>query len=205
MKVVTSLLAAIGAFLFVGVVSCDSSKQKAGTTPQEVVVNAPVSGVIRAVLVGDNASVEKNAAILEIGAPPQPESPRARPQRSRSQQETRTHKSDVALAEVEVQRAADKVQKIKPLVARGYASQADLDAARASYQDALARLGRAREEGSETVRETSNGSAPVSTHENTLAVLAPVHGRVRIISARVGERVSAGQALGVVTPSDSKM
>lgn len=60
------LFCAIVALVFAP--ACRFSERKSDdTTPGLVVVNAPVNGKVRRVLVSENANVELNAALIEIG------------------------------------------------------------------------------------------------------------------------------------------
>jgi multidrug resistance efflux pump len=171
---------------------CRSSKDNQPATTREVIVTAPASGTVRALLVNDDATVTEGASILEIAIQPEPVDvkPSGRVGAERSQERAR---ADLAVAEVEATRAAEKVNQIKPLVARGYAAKADLDSANASYQDAQARLQRARDNVQSAEKETS---AAATNSAATISVVAPVAGRVRIISALLpGQSVVAGQQL----------
>jgi multidrug resistance efflux pump len=83
------------------------------------------------------------------------------------------------------------VQRITPLVGRGYASQAELDAARAKRQDAENRLQLAREKRQTTERNEA-------ANEQIVAVRAPASGVVRMMGAQAGQKVTIGQPIASV-------
>src|ERR1041384_329105 len=128
------LAVAIAVLLVTG---CHSSE----TPKSDIVVNAPASGVVRSILVGDGASIEKDAAIIEIAVTSQPTSP----QKDHSDKAAIAARNDVVASEAEANRTRAELQRIEPLVKRGLASQAELDKARTQDQDAQARLARARD------------------------------------------------------------
>ncbi|PYP86268.1 MAG: hypothetical protein DMF61_14270 [Blastocatellia bacterium AA13] len=164
----------------------EQSQPEERSSSEPVVVTAPVAGVIRAVLVDEDAAVNQGAPILEISIPPES----GNQKQTNVQNETGV-KPDLKLAETEAARAQTKVQQVQDLFRRGYASQAELDTARTNYQDAQKRLQQAREASSETRTDQSKpGASP-----GTIAVLAPSSGRVHIISAQAGQPVRPGQEL----------
>jgi multidrug resistance efflux pump len=109
--------------------------------------------------------------------------------------------ADIKVAKEEATRAAEKVKRIEPLVAKGYASRADLNTARATYQDAQARLQRAYDKLQSAQTNTSRSSTSPATAaptEEIVLVRAPVAGTVRAIEAQTGQHVTAGQQLATV-------
>jgi biotin carboxyl carrier protein len=171
--------------------SC-SHKREAASAPAEdqAVVRAPIAGIIRAVLVAEDASVDQGTPILEIVVEPAPSSSATSGAGGQKNSD-----SDLAVAKVEVTRTEEKVKQIQQLVAKGYASRADLDEARAKYQDARARLERARSNSATVSEQTSREGAP---SESTVAVLAPTSGKIHNLRAQVGQSVKVGDVLVAV-------
>jgi HlyD family secretion protein len=187
---------AIALAMLVSVSACRSSTEDPRSAAKEVIVTAPVSGTIRAVLVHEDAAVNQGAPIVEIVIQPDQvkEAAKKTVDESSERAAERSAQADLAVAELEATRAAEKVKRIDPLVARGYVSKAELDAARASHQDALARLERARDN-SRVARERRDDAKAAAAPETMIPVLAPVAGKVRIIEAQPGRSVVVGQQL----------
>jgi multidrug resistance efflux pump len=115
----------------------------------------------------------------------------------------RAAQADIKVAKEEASRAAEKVKRIEPLVRQGYASRADLNTARASYQDAQARLQRAYDK-LQSVTNTNQSSASPPTAaptEEIVLVRAPAAGKVRAVEVQTGQHVTAGQQLATVVSS----
>jgi multidrug efflux pump subunit AcrA (membrane-fusion protein) len=180
------LAVAIAVLLVTG---CHSSE----TPKSDIVVNAPASGVVRSILVGDGASIEKDAAIIEIAVTSQPTSP----QKDHSDKAAIAARNDVVASEAEANRTRAELQRIEPLVKRGLASQAELDKARTQDQDAQARLARARDR-VKAAEQQPNESTAVR-NEEVVAVRAPAAGKVREINVLAGQQVTAGQALATLS------
>jgi multidrug resistance efflux pump len=175
-----------------------------------IIVNAPATGEVRRVLVREGMSVNEGAPIVEIAvrtegqtAPPQAqvEDPQARAARNiqSSQAETESARADVVRKEVEVQR-------LTPLVATGDAPQAQLDGARAEFEQAQRRLQQAQSKaenaqtGLATARQQSqNPSTPAQTFsEQIVTARASSAGTLSVINAKVGDRVTVGQPLATL-------
>ncbi|HTG15320.1 MAG TPA: biotin/lipoyl-binding protein [Blastocatellia bacterium] len=168
-----------------------------------IAVSAPVTGVVRRVLVSDGASVDQGAALLEIEAQPTAALASRRTDEAKEQRRAAlgAAQADIKVAKEEAGRAAEKVKRIEPLVRQGYASRADLNAARASYQDAQARLQRAYDKLQSAQMNTNGNSASPATAaptEQAVLVRAPVAGTVRAIEVQTGQHVTAGQQLATV-------
>jgi len=185
-------------------VGCHSSADK-NTASDLVVVKATAAGTVQRVLVSEDANVNEGATLIEIAVPV--ESPTTNQNQAGEQARAAVSRTqrDISDAEAEVNRAAVEVQRVEPLVATGAAPQAQLDAARAQYQQAQERLQRVRESATQAqaravVAAGSNTStaAPALTIVN---VSAPTSGNVRVISVRAGQRVTAGQAIATVSTS----
>lgn len=185
---------------------------RSAQSPQaDVAVNAPATGVVRSVLVGDGAAIEKDAAIIEIAVASEPARDQAGDQqKDKTAQQTSAAsvaaRNDVVAAEGDANRTLVELQRIEPLVKRGLASQAELDKARAQNQDAQARLERAREraksvEQQRVEQQRSEPSAPGAPNEEVVAVRAPIAGKVHQINVQAGQQVTAGQMLARVSGS----
>ena len=177
------------AVIVVLVTGCHSSEPP----KSDIVVNAPASGVVRSILVGDGASIEKDAAIIEIAVTSQTTSQ----QKDQSDKAATAARNDVAAAEVEANRTRAELQRIQPLVKRGLASQAELEKARTQDQDAQARLTRARDRVKAADQERVDSTDV--RNEEIVAVRAPAAGKVHEINVLAGQQVSAGQALATLS------
>ena len=176
--------------------ACRSSSNQ--TPPDsETVVKSPTNGVVRRVLVSEGSEVDQGSALIEIAIEAKQPSDKKPVSEQQTKLTTRSSKSDLAAAESEASRAADKVRRVEPLVARGYASRADLDAARASYQDALGRLQRLRDNSQET-RDEKNGNSSTAPAVTVTPVLSPAGGTVHGIAVEPGQSVTVGQPLVIV-------
>ena len=172
------------------------------TAPSEqsstVVVNAPADGVVRRLLVGEGAAVDKDAAIIELAVPTeqpvasQPSSANAEQARAQRAAET-----DLASAEGEANRTAGELRRIEPLVKRGLASQLELDNARAQSQDAKERLRLARER-ARTAEENRDQPPPATANEQVIAVRVPAAGTIRALNVQAGQIVRFGQPLATL-------
>jgi HlyD family secretion protein len=94
-------------------------------------------------------------------------------------------KSDIQVSEVEAQRSAAEYGRVEGLVAKGLASAAELEQARAAKETAEARLAGARqryEQASAVYDEAANNLAKTT-------LVSPIDGNVIELSREVGERV----------------
>ena len=187
-----------------------SSPGDQGSAPGVIVVNAPATGVVRRVLVAEGVYVEAGAPILEIAVLNETQMVTPTPGESAESVAVRNLKSastEIEAARAEVVRHEAEVSRLTPLVASGEASQAQLDGERALYERAQQRLQQAQEAERNAqsgllaarqpgVRQPS-GAAPPPTRpsEQLIAAQTSSAGTVRVINARVGQRVTAGQAL----------
>lgn len=175
-----------------------------------VIVNAPVTGEVRRVLVREGMVVNAGTPVVEIAvrtetqaSAPQPtgEDPLARAGR-----QVGAANAGIEAARAEAVRAEVEVQRLTPLVASGDASQAQLDGARAEYERAQRRLQEAQnaaagaQSGLAAARrapQNNTPSLPVQT-ERIVAAEATSAGTVSVVSARPGQRVTAGQPLATL-------
>lgn len=190
--------------VFVSGAACSSS-ENADAPAGLVVVNATKTGTVKRVLVSENMDVTEKTALLEIAVPSNSASPIANANRQTADNPALNQSKAIADAERQLQQAAVESQRVEPLVASNSAPQSQLDAARAQYQQAQERLDQLRR--SPQIMQTNpatqpnNGnfgqSAPPS--ENIIAVRAPVAGNVRVINARAGQPVKAGEPIVTIS------
>jgi len=195
-------------------VGCRSTGDGAAGRGGIVVVNAPVAGEVRRVLVREGVVVGAGTPVVEIAvrteaqtsAPLKPEEdPVARAGRNIG-----AAQAGIEAARAEAVRAEVEVQRLTPLVATGDAPQAQLDGARADYERAQRRLQEAQsasqdaQSGLVAARQqqprNSAASQPVATppQERIVVAEATSAGTVSVVSARVGDRVTQGQPLATL-------
>lgn len=189
--------------------ACRSSKTGTddGTPPGLIVINAPVTGEVRRVLVSEGVTVTEGTPILEIAVREGGATPNMADPRAQALESLRVASSEVTAAEDEVERASVEVQRVEPLVASGAAPQAHLDAARAQYQQAQERLQTLRSK-QQSARDnlvaqqgTDRPSARRAPSERIVPVRVPAAGNVRAISVRPGQQVTEGQPLATISSS----
>ncbi|HEX8140458.1 MAG TPA: hypothetical protein VF544_23030 [Pyrinomonadaceae bacterium] len=191
---------------------CRSTKEQ-GSSASIIVVNAPSAGVVRRVLVAEGVRVEAGAPIVEIAVLSERLTVTPSPGESAESLAVRNVKSasaEIEAARAEVVRHEAEVSRLTPLVASGEASQAQLDGERALYERAQQRLQKAQEAEKSaqsgllaarqpgSMAQSNTATAPVA-REQIVAAQASSGGTVRVISARVGDRVTAGQPLATLS------
>lgn len=179
-----------------------------------VVVNAPVAGQVRRVLVREGMSVEANTPVVEIAV--QTAAPAVAPSpgesaESRAERSFKAADAEIEAARAEVVRHQAEVERLTPLVASGDAPQGQLDGERALYDRAQQRLQQAQsnkrnaETGLLAARQPgqAQGSAAPrpAPREQIVPAVASAAGTVSAVSARVGDRVNAGQPLATLRAS----
>ncbi|HYY56719.1 MAG TPA: hypothetical protein VE842_05260 [Pyrinomonadaceae bacterium] len=174
-----------------------------------IIVNAPAAGVVRRVLVSEGMSVNQGAPVVEIvvrtEAPNLPEVKGEDPQ-ARAGRNIQASQVEIEAARAEVVRTEVEVQRLTPLVASNDAPQAQLDGARAEYERAQQRLQRAlsaaqdAQAGLVAARQQSKNSTPTppAPSEQIVTAVATSAGTVSVVSAKVGDRVAAGQPLATL-------
>jgi multidrug resistance efflux pump len=184
---------------------CSSRTSDEGAAAGIVVVNAPVTGEVRRVLVSEGAHVSEGAAIVEIAvrderaAAPQP----TEDQQSRAARGVTAAQGEIDAARAEVVRTEVEVERLTPLVAAGQATQGELDGARARYYQAQQRFQRAQEaaqsaqSGLIASRQQTTTTQATPT-ERIVAARATSAGTLTVLNARIGERVAAGQPLATL-------
>ncbi|HEX8128409.1 MAG TPA: hypothetical protein VF527_04855 [Pyrinomonadaceae bacterium] len=175
-----------------------------------IIVNAPVAGEVRRVLVREGMNVSEGTPIVEIVVRTEAQSaPQTKTEDpvARAGRNIGAAQAGIEAARAEAVRAEVEVQRLTPLVASGDASQAQLDGARAEYERAQRRLqeaqGAAADAQSGLVaarRQPQNTTAApaVAPAEKIVAAEATSAGTVSVVSARVGDRVAAGQPLATL-------
>jgi multidrug resistance efflux pump len=190
-----SILLLVIVFTYLLAAACRTSVTEQN---RDVVVSSPASGVVRRVLVDEGASVEKDAAIIEIAV--QPGQARASQTGNTNAEQAlaaRAAETNLASAEGEANRTAAELRRIEPLVKRGLASKAELDKARAQSLDAQERLRLAREK-AHNAEANRNQPPSIAPSEEIVTVRAPAAGAVRTFSIHAGEQVITGQPLATL-------
>ena len=156
--------------------------------PKDFIVNAPANGVVRRVLVVIGTSLEKDAALIEIGVPQRA----AQTGNSNADLAARAAETNLAAAAEESKRTLAEVHRIEPLVKKGLASKTEMNKALAQSQDAEERLTIAR-----LKVQNANRNRPPAPEE-IITVRVPSAGIVRQFSVQVGDNVLAGQPLATI-------
>ncbi|MGO9831928.1 MAG: efflux RND transporter periplasmic adaptor subunit [Myxococcaceae bacterium] len=94
-------------------------------------------------------------------------------------------KSDIASAQVDVDRYTQELKRTKTLADRGMSSGAELDLAKSNYEGAVARLNSAREKYTSNLATYEQAETSVARTE----LISPIDGNVIELSREVGERV----------------
>jgi multidrug resistance efflux pump len=197
------------ALVLVALIACQACRRGGEGAQGIVVVNAPAAGEIRRVLASEGMQVTEGQPIVEIaidspGASAIPSSPEEKQTSQPGNVEQLT--SEIEAARTEVVRREVEVQRLTPLVSAGQASQPDLDAARFQYQRAqqhlqtlktAAQQSQARLAAEQQRPRDSPLAVPLPTQQLIIA-RASAAGTVSALSARTGERVTAGQPLATI-------
>jgi multidrug efflux pump subunit AcrA (membrane-fusion protein) len=203
---VVSRRKAAGLLIFVGCAlfaACGPAKNE-NAANNLIVVKATTAGTVERVLVNEGTEVNAGATILEIAVPLNPSTTNQNQPGEQARSAISRTQRDVADAEAAANRAAVEVQRVEPLVATGAAPQAQLDAARAQYQQAQERLQRVRESAQQAqaravVEQGSEAASAVAPAKTIVAVNTPAAGNLRVISVRAGQHVAAGQPIATIS------
>ena len=174
-----------------------------------VIVNAPAAGEVRRVLVREGMVVGEGTPIVEIAVRTEAQSaPQTKTEDpvGRAVAGLSASREEIEEARAEVVRAEVEVQRLTPLAANGDVPQSQLDGARATYERAQQRLQRAQaaaqdaQAGLVAARQPSRNAAPAQAApaEKIVPAVATSAGTVSVVSARVGDRVTAGQPLATL-------
>ncbi|HEV2914855.1 MAG TPA: hypothetical protein VGX92_16375 [Pyrinomonadaceae bacterium] len=209
-KLHAPLLLALVALLVSG--ACRERDGSGGTADARgiIIVNAPAAGEVRRVLVSEGMTINQGAPVVEIvvrtEAPNLPEVKGEDPQ-ARAGRNIQASQVEIEAARAEVVRTEVEVQRLTPLVASNDAPQAQLDGARAEYERAQQRLQRAldaaqdAQAGLVAARQQSRNSPPqavATPSQQIVTAVATSAGTVSVVSAKVGDRVAAGQPLATL-------
>jgi multidrug efflux pump subunit AcrA (membrane-fusion protein) len=171
-----------------------------------IILSAPSSGIVQRVLVGEGVFVHGGAPVIEIAidAPPVPATRERDVQREARAQAQAARKGTARELQTEVERASVEVQRMESLVVQNGAPPAQLDAARAVYQQAQERLQQAQAGGGSFPATSLNEPRGALAGENLAAqratafVRATASGNVRVVNVRAGQRVAAGQPVATI-------
>ncbi|MDT7807803.1 MAG: hypothetical protein QOJ70_1616 [Acidobacteriota bacterium] len=173
-----------------------------------VIVNAPVAGEVRRVLVSEGEQLKEGDAVVEIIVRPEgvaAPTTRVEDPVATAARNITSAQAEIEAARAEVVRAEVEVQRLTPLIASGQASQGELDGARSIYERAQQRLQRAQateqsaQAGLVAARQPSRTTTPaVTPSEQVVYAVASSSGTVSAVSARTGMRVAAGQPLATL-------
>ena len=181
-----------------------------------VVVNAPVAGKVKRVVVAEGVHVDRGAPLVEIAVETEPisaASPKGPGLEARAAQSYQSADAEIEAARAEVVRHEAEVGRLTPLVNSGEASPGQLDGERALYEQAQRRLTQAqqskrnaegallaaRQPNAEVRDQTSGVRADAPTpREQIVSAVAVSPGTVAVINVRVGEVVKLGQPLATI-------
>jgi len=144
-----------------------------------VKISSNLSGDLLQLFVKDGDPVKKGMVLAKIDD---------RPFLGRAKQNLATAnaaKSDIANAQVDVDRYTLELKRTKTLAERGMSSGAELDLANSNSAGAMARLASAREKYTSSVAMYEQAQTDVSRTE----LVAPIDGNVIELSREIGERV----------------
>lgn len=203
------------ALAFAALVAAIACQSGGGTTNSEargiIIVNAPAAGEVRRVLVREGMTINEGTPIVEIAV--QTETPAApTPSPGESAEARAVHNYESLDTQIESARAEAvqhdaEIQRLTPLVASGEASAAQLEGERALSERAQRRLQqlqdakRKAEIGLLTTRQSNqNQASPTAPapREQIVIASATAAGTVSAITAKVGDRVKAGQPLATL-------
>lgn len=185
--------------------SCRSDETS--DTPADLfIVKSPADGIIKRVLVSEGAAVGKDAGIVEIEIENELQSAPVDEKNKPGGVNLQAIETEIRNAENEVERTSVEVERVRSLAASNSVPQAQLDAARADFQKAQERLQNLREKkkNQETALliERSRGETVKSENmsdNKTVVVRTSEAGTLKVLNARVGQRVKTGQPLATVS------
>lgn len=203
------LIKIISVFLICTIVfSAACQSKKTVDTPENLfVVKSPADGIISKVLVSEGAKVGKDAVLVEIEVKSETlNDPINERPKNNTDINLQAVESEVENTEREVERTSVEVQRVESLVSSNSAPQSQLDAAQADFQKAQKNLQNMREKkkSQETaiLIEKSRGQNSISENapqNKTVTARVPVEGILKVINARVGQKVKTGQPLATVS------
>lgn len=206
--------------------ACQSSTSNSESA-NIVVVNAPVAGKVKRIVVAEGVHVDRGAPLVEIAVESEPVSvatPKGPGAEARAAQSYQAADAEIAAARAEVVRHEAEVGRLTPLVNSGEAAPGQLDGERALYEQAQRRLTQAQqakrnaegallaarqpnqsqgEEAGGQPSEVSGQTSEVRTsasppREQIVSAVAVSPGTIAVINVRVGETVKLGQPLATI-------
>ncbi len=145
---------------------------------QNVEIRPKIDGYIDAILVDEGAPVKRGQLLFRISAP-------------QYEQEVRTAKANIEIAEANVKTAEMEANKVKPLVEKGIISEYELESAKFNLQSKQAALAQAN-------------AALVNAQVNLgyTAVTSPVDGVIGTLPYKIGSLVGSNTAQPLTTVSN---
>jgi multidrug efflux pump subunit AcrA (membrane-fusion protein) len=204
-------ICSLSLILFAVIAGCQSACQS--TKPNHsggiAVVNSPVTGRVKRIVVAEGVHVETGTPIIEIvvqAGPSLTATPAGGGAEAKAIGSYQSADAEIAAARAEAVRHEAEVARLTPLVNSGEASQGELDGERALYEQAQRRLTQAQEakrnaEGALLAARQPNQSQPSSVPspgEQVVSAVAGSPGRVAVINARIGDLVKIGEPLATI-------
>ena len=183
------------------------SKKTSDAPENLVVVKSPADGIISKVLVSEGAAVGKDAGIVEIETNGETQTAPIDEKNNKSGGvNLEAIETEITNAENEVERTSVEVERVKSLVATNSVPPAQLDAARADFQRAqeLFQNLREKKKNQETALLIERSRSETVTSENMtgnkiVVVRVSEAGILKVLNARVGQKVKTGQPLATVS------
>jgi len=144
-----------------------------------VKISSNLSGDLIQRFVKDGDPVKKGMVLAKIDARP------FLAQAKQALAAANAAKSDIASAQVDVDRYALELKRTKGLAERGMSSGAELDLAKSNYDGAVARLNSAKERYTSNLAQYEQQQTNVARTE----LISPIDGNVIELSREIGERV----------------
>lgn len=145
---------------------------------QNIEIRPKVDGFIEAIYVDEGTFVKKGQALFKINAP-------------QYEQEVRTSKAAIEIAEANVLSAQMDVDKIRPLVEKDIISKYELESAEFNLQSRIAQLAQAK---------ATLANASVNLGYTTIT--SPVDGVVGTLPYKIGSLVNSGTPMPLTIVSD---
>jgi membrane fusion protein (multidrug efflux system) len=145
---------------------------------QNIEIRPKVDGYVDSIYVDEGATVKKGQPLFRISAP-------------QYEQEVRTARADILIADADVNAAQMQVDKVQPLVDRHIISKYELESAQYSLQSRQAALAQAHAR-----------LANALTNLGYTAIASPVNGVVGTIPYKIGSLVSPGTVQPLTTVSN---
>lgn len=145
---------------------------------QDIEIRPKIDGFIERIYVDEGANVKKGQPLFKINAP-------------QYEQEVRTSKAAVRIAEADVASSQMSVDKVKPLVEKNIISKYELESAQFNLQAKQAILAQAKA-----------SLANANTNLSYTTITSPVTGTVGSLPFKIGSLVSSNNAAPLTTVSN---